>query len=111
MNDRRIAIVEADLARTDHQEAVVQLLNAYAIDPMGDGKPLSEIARRDLIPGLQQHPTTMIFLAFDGRAPVGLAVCFRGFSTFAARPLLNIHDFSVLPACRGAGVGRPSRRD
>jgi ribosomal protein S18 acetylase RimI-like enzyme len=37
---------------------------------------------------------------------VGLAVCFRGFSTFAARPLLNIHDFSVLPACRGAGVGR-----
>jgi len=106
MNDHLITVVEADLARTYHQDATVQLLNAYAMDPMGDGKPLSEMARRDLIPGLRQHPTTMVFLAYRGAEAVGLAICFRGFSTFAARPLVNISDYFVAPAHRGAGIGR-----
>jgi ribosomal protein S18 acetylase RimI-like enzyme len=34
-----------------------------------------------------------------------MAVCFIGFSTFAARPLLNIHDFAVAGAFRGQRVG------
>jgi len=106
MNERPITVVEADLARADHQDATVQLLNAYAMDPMGDGRPLSETAKRDLIPGLRQHPTTMVFLAFRDAEPVGLATCFRGFSTFAARPLINISDYFVVPAQRGAGIGR-----
>jgi hypothetical protein len=63
MNKDQTTIVEADLSRPDHQEATVYLLNGYAMDPMGDGKPLSEAAKRDLIPGLRQHPTTMVFLA------------------------------------------------
>ncbi len=37
--------------------------------------------------------------------PVGAAICFVGFSTFAARPVLNIHDLAVLPELRGAGIG------
>jgi ribosomal protein S18 acetylase RimI-like enzyme len=37
-------------------------------------------------------------------APVGLANCFEGFSTFAAKPLINIHDVFVIPAARGRGV-------
>lgn len=101
-----IDIVEADLARDDHQQAVLDLMDFYAGDPMGDGKPLSEAARRNLIPGLRQHPTTIIFLAYSGATPVGIAVCFRGFSTFAARPLINISDFAVLHEYRGQGVGR-----
>jgi ribosomal protein S18 acetylase RimI-like enzyme len=48
----------------------------------------------------------LIFLAFDGEQPIGAAVCFIGFATFAAKPLINIHDFVVLPASRGKGVGR-----
>jgi ribosomal protein S18 acetylase RimI-like enzyme len=106
INETQVAVVEADLSRPDHQDATVQLLNAYAMDPMGDGRPLSETARRELIPGLRRHPTTMVFLAYLGFEPVGLAICFRGFSTFAARQLLNIHDYFVAPAYRGAGVGR-----
>ena len=106
MNENQIAIIEADLSRPDHQEATVDLLNAYAMDPMGDGKPLSEAARRDVIPGLQQHPTTLVFLAYRDTEPVGLAICFRGFSTFAARPLVNISDYFVFPEHRGAGIGR-----
>lgn len=106
MNESRISVIEADLSRPDHQAATVHLLKAYAMDPMGDGKPLSETASRDVIPGLRQHPTTLVFLAYRDTEPVGLAICFRGFSTFAARPLVNISDYFVFPAHRGAGIGR-----
>jgi len=101
-----IQIVDADLSRPDHQAAVVELIDAYSRDPMGDGKPLSDEARRELIPGLQQHPTTVILLAHDRSNPIGIAVCFLGFSTFAARPLLNVHDLAVRRPYRGQGVGR-----
>jgi GNAT superfamily N-acetyltransferase len=101
-----IEIVEADLSRPDHQEDVVAMVDAYSCDPMGDGEPLSREARASLIPGLQQHPTTLIFLAYQQGQPVGIAVCFRGFSTFAAQPLINIHDLNVLPAHRGKGIGQ-----
>lgn len=106
MNDTSIAVIEADLELTKHQEATVHLLNAYAMDAMGDGRPLSETARREVIPGLRQHPTTLVFLAFRAEEPVGLAICFRGFSTFAARPLVNISDYFVFPGHRGQGIGR-----
>ena len=101
-----VDIVEADLDRPDHQRAVVDLISAYAADPMGSGKPLPDAVRARMIPGLRALPTTLIFLAYDEGHPVGIATCFRGFSTFAARPLVNIHDLAVLPACRGRGIGR-----
>ena len=99
-------IVEADLGRTDHQEAVRALTAAYAIDPMGNGGPLPSDVLDRLIPGLQAHPTTLIFLAYRDRHAIGLATCFRGFSTFTARPLINISDLSILPEFRGRGLGR-----
>jgi GNAT superfamily N-acetyltransferase len=98
--------VEADLGRPEHQHAVLKLTDAYARDPMGNGKPLSEKVRRDLIPGLQQHPTTVIFLAYQGNNAIGIANCFIGFSTFAARPLINISDLAVLPDYREQHTGR-----
>jgi len=101
-----VEIVEADLNRDDHQRSVLALVDAYARDPMGNGQSLPDKVKNDLIPGLRKHPTTLIFLAYcDGQA-VGIAVCFIGFSTFAARPLINIHDLAVLPVSRGSGVGR-----
>jgi ribosomal protein S18 acetylase RimI-like enzyme len=101
-----ISVAEADLGKPEHQEAIVHLVNAYAHDPMGGGAALPEEVRTGLIPGLQQHPTTVVLLAWHQDAPVGIAVCFIGFSTFLARPLLNIHDLAVLPAYRRQGVGR-----
>ncbi len=101
-----IEILEADLDCRAHQQAVVALSNAYAMDPMGNGKALSSDVRRKLIPALQQHPTTIIFLAFRDKQAVGIATCFGGFSTFAARPLINIHDFYVIPEFRGQKIGQ-----
>ena len=101
-----IRIVEADLNLSEDREAVLTMVDAYSMDAMGSAKPLDPDVRARLIPGLQRYPTTLIFLAFDGERPVGVAVCFIGFSTFAAKPLVNIHDCMVLPAFRGKGVGR-----
>jgi ribosomal protein S18 acetylase RimI-like enzyme len=101
-----IRVVEADLKLPEHQKAMLAMIDAYSRDPMGEAKPLDTDVRARLIPGLQKHPTTLVFLAFDGDQAVGAAVCFIGFSTFAAKPLINIHDFVVLSALRGKGVGR-----
>jgi ribosomal protein S18 acetylase RimI-like enzyme len=101
-----IQIIPADLALPNHQQAVVDLIDAYSRDPMGDGKPLPDDVKQRLVPGLRAHPTTIIFLAYDGDQPVGIALCFRGFSSFYAKPLINIHDLAVLPGYRGHGIGR-----
>ncbi|MFC1516507.1 hypothetical protein ACFL7E_07070 [Thermodesulfobacteriota bacterium] len=37
-NRRHVEIIEADLNRTAHQHAVLDLLDAYARDPMGNVK-------------------------------------------------------------------------
>jgi ribosomal protein S18 acetylase RimI-like enzyme len=101
-----IDVVQANLDDPRQQRHVVQMVNAYARDPMGRGDDLPEAVLQELIPGLRRHPTSLIFLAYDGDRPVGVAVCFVGFSTFAARPLINIHDLSVIPGYRGRGIGR-----
>lgn len=99
-------IVEADLSRVEHQRAVIAMTNAYACDRMGGATPLPQDVLDRLVPALRAHPTTIIFLAFDGAAPVGIATCFKAFSTFAAKPLLNIHDLAVIPSHQGRGISR-----
>ena len=99
-------ILQADLDRPDHQAAVVALIGAYAEDAMGNGGPLPEAVMKELIPGLRKHPTTLILLAYVEGRPVGIATCFVGFSTFYARPLVNVHDLAILPEYRGQGIGR-----
>ena len=101
-----VVILQADLRRPDHQAAVVAITAAYALDRMANGAPLPPDVLERLIPGLQAHPTTLVFLAAVGGQFVGLATCFVGFSTFAARPVVNLHDLCVLDSHRGQGIGR-----
>jgi ribosomal protein S18 acetylase RimI-like enzyme len=100
-----VTIVDADLSRTDHQNALVTMLDAYMRDPMEGGEPPSEQVKRDLVPGLRAHPACHVFLAYHDDVPVGFSICFLGFSTFLARPLLNIHDIFVDLSVRGRGIG------
>jgi len=100
----------ADYRDPGDAAALVDLLDAYACDPMGGGKPLSGKVRDGLAAALADHPGAFSLIARDDDRPVGLANCFTGFSTFACAPLINIHDIAVLPELRGRGVGRALMR-
>lgn len=101
-----LVIRRADLDSPADAAAVVSLLDAYSRDPMGDGKPLENEARQRLIPGLRAHPTALVWLAIAAGRHVGVLTAFVGFSTFRARPLVNVHDVAVLADARGGGIGR-----
>jgi hypothetical protein len=95
-----IYICRADYANPSHALALVNLLDAYAQDPMGGSVPLSAFAKTNLARELAKRPQAFSVLAFTGDAadvPVGLVNCIEGFSTFACKPLVNVHDVAVLP--------------
>ncbi|WP_312305221.1 GNAT family N-acetyltransferase [Pulveribacter sp.] len=92
-------------------QALVALLDAYARDRAGGGTPLPGHVCAQLAQALQARPQAFSVIAWardeDGtEQPVGLVNCFEGFSTFACRPLVNIHDLAVLPAWRGRRVAQ-----
>lgn len=99
-----IEVVEANLALPAHGEALIRLLDEYARDPMGGGSGLPEQAKAGLALALHGREGAHVVLAFADGLPAGLIVCFEGFSTFACKPLLNIHDVMVMPAYRGKGI-------
>jgi ribosomal protein S18 acetylase RimI-like enzyme len=101
-----LRIEAADLDNPDHQQPVVDLLDMYSRDAMGGGTPLSAGVRNTLIDGLRKRPEALVLLAWQDREAVGLCIGFEGFSTFHARPLLNIHDLAVHPQHRNLGIGR-----
>src|SRR5262245_57652849 len=101
-----LVICEADYGDPAHARGIVDVLDSYARDPMGGGQPLRAEVRERLVPALRAHPTALVLLAVGDPGPIGVAVCFLGFSTFEARPLVNVHDLAVLPQHRGRGVGR-----
>lgn len=94
-------IRRVELDRDGH--VMLQLLDAYAADPMGGGRPLPAEVKSALVPQLKGRSDYFGFIAWCGSHPVGLVNCFEGFSTFYARPLMNIHDVVVLPEYRGRG--------
>jgi len=100
-----LRISRVDYRDPAHADALVFLLDAYARDPAGGGQPLSEFARTHLVAELAARPQAFSVLAFDGAQPVGLVNCIEGFSTFACRPLVNVHDVVVLASHRGRRVG------
>lgn len=104
LND--LEITEADYHNPEHGRAIIELLDAYSRDPMGQEAPLPESVRQHLIPGLKNTPGSFLYLAFVEGKPAGIITCFTGFSTFKARKLVNIHDIAVMPEFRGMGIGQ-----
>lgn len=101
-----IEIVEGNLGLPEHASAVIQLMDEYSRDPMGAGKALPSHVRENLVNELKRRDTVHVIIAFIGDVPAGLIVCIEGFSTFACRPLLNIHDVVVSNEYRGQGLCR-----
>lgn len=103
---KKVFVISAQLNNPDHAKSIISLLSSYATDTMGGGKDLSPYVKKNLIPALKTRPGVYVFLAMVQSEPVGLGICFEGFSTFFARPLLNIHDLIVIPEFRGLGIGK-----
>ena len=99
-----IDVFPADYSNAEHGAALLALLDAYALDPMGGGQPLSAYTREHLVRSLAERDDAITLFARDGEQYAGLVNCFEGFSTFACKPLLNIHDVVVLAPFRGRGV-------
>ena len=100
-----LQILQASYADPKHAQSIVQLLDTYAQDPAGGGQPLSDFAKDNLVQQLALRAQAFSILAFDGDVPVGLVNCIEGFSTFACKPLVNVHDVVVLGSHRGQRVG------
>lgn len=94
----------ADYGNPSHARALVDLLDAYARDPAGGGTPLADTVKAGLPAALAARAQAFSVLAFDGAEPVGLINCIEAFSTFACRPLVNVHDVVVLQSHRGQRI-------
>jgi GNAT superfamily N-acetyltransferase len=99
-------ILLADLSLPSHGEAIIYLLNEYAKDEMGGGTELSIFVKNNLVSELKKRQGVYIILAFVYGHPAGLVNCFEGFSTFACKPLLNIHDVIIIEKYRGRGISK-----
>jgi ribosomal protein S18 acetylase RimI-like enzyme len=101
-----IEVIEANLSLSEHAADLMRLLNEYAQDPMGGSEALSPHVQDNLAITLHQRDRThVIFVKVDG-ITAGLLICIEGFSTFACRPLLNIHDVIVSQSYRGQGLSQ-----
>lgn len=102
-----ITVRAVDLNDENHAAELLRLLDGYARDPMGGGSPLSAFTYANLISRLKTLNNFHAGLAWDeaSHRAVGLINCIVGFSTFAAAPLLNVHDVVVESESRGKGVG------
>ncbi len=105
MND---VIVIKPMSYTNTQENIdfIELLDHYAQDTMGGGEPLAESVKAGLIDSLKARPHAISLLAYQQDTAVGLLNAFEGFSTFANKPLINIHDIVVRQGHRANGVGQ-----
>jgi ribosomal protein S18 acetylase RimI-like enzyme len=98
--------LRCDFYNEQHQQQCIELLQEYMRDPMGgELEPDAEHAMR-LVQGLKMHPSAFVLFVKEGNVFAGLTTCFTNFSTFRAKPYINIHDVIVRKEYRGKGLGR-----
>jgi len=100
-----LSILNVDLQNPLHCNHVIKLLNDYMNDPMGNNSPMPKGLGVQIISGLKKHPAYLGFFVLSGDDYAGLANCNINFSTFQAKPLINIHDFIVASEFRKIGAG------
>lgn len=99
-------ILRIDYTNPQHAKDLIFLLDHYAQDEMGGGAPLKEEVKLNLTNALANRADAFSFIAYVDGKPAGLINCFEGFSTFACKPLINIHDLVVHSDFRGKGISR-----
>lgn len=102
----QVTLIQADYHNEQHGKDLVMLLNAYALDPMGGGEALADDVQQNLVASLAKRDDFLTLLCYVDNKPAGILNCVEGFSTFKAKPLLNIHDCGVLKEYRGLGLSQ-----
>ena len=101
-----IEVIVADYTNEKHAHDLISLLNNYANDPFGGDESLSAYTKENLITELNKVPHAFSVICYVDDKPAGFANCFEGFSTFACKPLINIHDLAVNPDFRGKQISQ-----
>jgi ribosomal protein S18 acetylase RimI-like enzyme len=97
-------ILLVDYADAQHAQWLVNIHSEYARDPMGGGEDLSKEVKENLVTQLSKVPGAFSLIAVNDGIPVAYTNCLMGFSTFAAKPLINVHDIYVHADFRGQGL-------
>jgi len=101
MSQQQIKIVRVDYGNPRQGSDLVMLLDSYARDPMGGNEPLSQFVKDHLVAELSKRDFGLSLIVYVDDKPAGLLNAFEGFSTFACKPLFNVHDIIVLEQFRG----------
>lgn len=102
-----LTIKKVDYSDSAQITILLELLQMYAKDPMGGGCSIPDPTLNLLPKALKDRPFMHSFLVFNEQnKAVGFANCIESFSTFAAKSVLNIHDFAVLTSERNKGVSQ-----
>ncbi len=101
-----IEIVKANYLNEKHAEEIAFLMDSYATDPMGGGKPLAGEVKNNIAKELSKLPYAFSIISYVDNIAAGLVNCFEQFSTFSCKPLINIHDIIVLKEHRGNGLSQ-----
>ncbi len=96
-----VNIFLADYDNIQQADDLVFLLDAYATDPMGGGEPLTAYVKENLVSIMAKRSDIFTILCYVNDQPAGLINCIEGFSTFNCKPVMNIHDVTVLKEFRG----------
>lgn len=98
-----IRIVRADLTNDEQLRSICGLTNMYALE--ATGLPLAPEVLDRLPDAIRSQPAYYALIAYDGDEAIGIATCLLSFSSFAAKPILNLHDLAVNPSHRNRGIG------
>jgi ribosomal protein S18 acetylase RimI-like enzyme len=82
----------------------MMLLDHYSQDPMGSGAPLPDEVKNTLVAEIQKRDFFASAIAYVDGKPAALVNFAEGFSTFSAKPLVNVHDLVVHADFRGQGL-------
>ncbi|WP_297087297.1 GNAT family N-acetyltransferase [uncultured Draconibacterium sp.] len=98
-------LIQVNLENPAHCQQLLCLLNHYMEDEMGISQSMPEELGPKIIDGLRKHSAYLGFFVCMDDDYVALANCNLNYSTWAARFLINIHDFIVSSNYRKQGVG------
>ena len=101
-DEERLRIVTATESDAPIVLRMIKGLAEY--EKLSDRMTATEAGLREQLFG--PNPAAEVCLAYLGDEPVGFAVFFGSFSTFACRPGIYLEDLFIEPRWRGRGFGR-----